>query len=242
MSLSWSKLRNGISDTFSGIGNAATNIADPGNLLHDSETGERAQSAWKSGTDTANSQLESDLAPYKSELESAKSGRDIGTLLNNFDSGMSGIHNNETNIDATNQAQANNAMTAGNIQSFMNPYVNSQMKAASQSVAGGAGSALQSSATNQDMYNAAADTYGNAYNQAVKNANENFENQTGANKFSMNNNQQQATQLNNQLSWDIKPEQEWLDLGTDVASQRYNQNMTGANVNAQVAGQSRALL
>ena len=235
MSLSWSKLR-------SGIRNTVANIADPLNLVHDSETGERAQSAWNSGASTANSQLESDLAPYNSELESAKSGRDMSTLLNNYDSSMSGIRSNENSIDATNQEQANNAMTASNIQSFMNPYVNSQMKAASQSVAGGAGSALQSSATNQNMYNAAASTYGNAYNQAVENTNENLENQTNANKFSMNNNQQQATQLNNQLSWDIKPEQEWLDLGTDVASQRYNQNMTGANVSAQVAGQSRALL
>ena len=243
MELSWNKLGKGISNAVSGIGENVTNIADPGNLIHDSETGERAQSAWNEGANAADAQLTSDLQPYQDELSAAKSnGRDMNTLLNNYDSGITGIRNSESATDVQNQAQANNAMSAGNIQSFMNPYVNSQMKNASQAVAGGAGSALQSSATNQDMYNAAANTYGNAYKQATTDANQNLENQTSANRFSMNNNQQQGTQLNNQLNWDISPEQQWLDLGTDTATQRYNQKMTGANVNAQVAGQSRSLL
>ena len=257
----WGEVGNGLKRAGGGALHAM-NLADTAmDFLNDtgvidSKAADRQAKTMNKGIDTANANMESGLAPVYENIQSAQDtrrydengnligGRDRswGTLLDDYDSYSDATRQGAFNTMDRNREQANAAMGEGNIQNFMNPYADRMANKAGQAVAGKAGAALQSSATNRDIADAVADKYESAWKEATNTANQDFANKFGANKFDMAGLQQNLNAKNNQMSWDMQPTETYNDLKGTETTQRYNADVAKATGAAEAAGKPRTLL
>ena len=205
--------------------------------LTDTDAAQRGADEYTSGVNTAGDQLHSDLEPlydtYKSAMDN---GYSLGENLDRYSGRM---NQNNADIGATyqdTQKEADKALTSENIQSYMNPYSQSKANAAAQAMAGKAGGSLQSSATNQNMYDAAADSYAKDWNTATQTAQNNYQNQYSANNQALNGLGMEASNYNSQLNAEMTPFQQYQNLLTSEASQKYAGNVAAAQAAGEAAG------
>lgn len=180
--------------------------------ITDTEAGQRGYDALKELSSKADEQLTSDMQPVYDMYQSAANGRDLDTVLDQYDSRMNGAYG---------------AGSAANVQNYLNPmYGRAMRNAADQSLAG-AGASLQSSAANSAVANAVGNQSTQMWNQAFQQA--------------LSDSQNNQNIANNQLKADSMPALNWAQLNADTASTRYNKNMDLANAGAATAGQSRGI-
>ena len=209
--------------------------------LTDSEAPERAADAAQEGMSSANQQLYRDMQPGLQSLWQGVMGRGLGQNLDRFDTSMHGAMDT-TQQTADNAQQEMNAGSAGNVQNYMNPKMDEILRGTSQAMQGGAGAALQSSATNRNIADAvgrqAGQMWDTAFGQALGDSTHNLQ----ANQQIGQSANQQAGIAQSQISADNDPIMNWINLNNDFAMQKYagNTGITQANVQAQ--GQSRAIL
>ena len=146
--------------------------------ITDSHAPQRAVDAANSGMASANAQLYNDLKPQLDQLWGATNGRTLDANLDRFDTTM-GEAMNSTTQAGQNALGEMNAGNADNVQSYLNPKMNTMLQNTMQTVQGGAGSALQSSATNRNVANAVASQAGQmwdtAFNQALGDSSHNLQ-------------------------------------------------------------------
>lgn len=205
--------------------------------LTDTDAAQRGADEYTSGVSRAGDQLHSDLEPLYDTYQSAMNdGYSLGENLDRYSGRM---NQNNADIGATyqdTQKEADKALTSENIQSYMNPYSQSKANAAAQAMAGKAGGSLQSSATNQNMYDAAADSYAKDWNTATQTAQNNYQNQYSANNQALNGLGMEASNYNSQLNAEMTPFQQYQNLLTSEASQKYAGNVAGAQAAGEAAG------
>lgn len=224
------------------IGDGMSFLTDAAGLT-DTKAAGRAASSYNSGINAADKQLHSDLEPlYNTYLGEINNGRSLGEGLDKFDSRV-----NQANADigATyndTQDAANKAMTSSNIQGFMNPYAEYKANAAADAVAGNAGGSLQSSAATQGMYDAAAKSYANDWNSAANTAQNDYNNTLSANNQALSGIGQQTANYGNQLSADLTPFQQYQDLLTSEASQKYAGNVAATQAISEAEGENKSWL
>lgn len=210
--------------------------------ITDSQAPQRAVNAAKSGMASANAQLYQDMQPQLAQLwEAASNGRNLDQNLNHFDYSMNGA------MDATKLAGQNalgemDAGSAGNVQNYLNPKMDTILQNTMQTMQGGAGSALQSSATNRNIANSVASQAGQmwdtAFNQALGDSSHNLQ----ANQQFGQTANQQAGLAQGMLQADNDPIMNWINLNNDLAQQKYSGNVGTTQAATQAAGQSRAFL
>ena len=230
----YENLGKGISDAVGGFTDALG--------ITDSTAPQRAVDAANSGMKNANSQLYLDMQPQLEKLwEAVSNGRGLDQNLNKFDYAMNGA------MDQTKQAGqfALAEMTkgnSGNVQKYLNPKMDTMLQNTMQTMQGGAGSALQSSATNRNVANAVASQAGQmwdtAFNQALGDSSHNLQ----ANQQFGQSANQQAGLAQSQLQADNDPIMNWINLNNDFAQQKYSGNTGTTQAATQAAGQSRAIL
>ena len=128
--------------------------------ITDSNAPQRAVDAANSGMSTANNQLYLDMQPQLDQLwNAAADGRSLGQNLNRFDYSMAGAMD-DTKTAGQNALGEMDAGNADNVKGYLNPKMDSMLQNTMQTVQGGAGSALQSSATNRNIANSVASQAG----------------------------------------------------------------------------------
>lgn len=209
--------------------------------LTDSQAPQRAVDAATSGMANANAQLYKDLKPQLDQLWGATNGRTLDANLDRFDTTM-GEAMNSTTQAGQNALGEMNAGSADNVKSYLNPKMDTMLQNTMQTVQGGAGSALQSSATNRNVANAVASQAGQmwdtAFNQALGDSSHNLQ----ANQQFGQSANQQAGLAQSQLQADNDPIMNWINLNNDLAQQKYSGNIGTTQAATQAAGQSRAIL
>lgn len=209
--------------------------------LTDSEAGQRAIDAANSGMESANTQLYNDMQPQLNQLWQGMDGRSIEQNLNKFDSTMNNA------MDTTQQVGQNaqnemNAGSADNVQNYLNPKMQQMALGTQQAMAGGAGAALQSSATTKNIADTLAKQQGQmwdtAFNQAIADSSHNLQ----ANQQIGQSANQQAGLAQSQLQADNDPVMNWINLNNDLAQQKYAGNTGITQATVQQAGQSRTIL
>lgn len=210
--------------------------------ITDSAAPQRALDAAESGMKNANSQLYLDMQPQLDQLWGAvANGRGLDQNLNKFDYSMNGA------MDQTRQAGQNalgemDAGSSGNVQKYLNPKMDTMLQNTMQTIQGGAGGALQSSATNRNIANSVASQAGQmwdtAFNQALGDSSHNLQ----ANQQFGQSANQQAGLAQSQLQADNDPIMNWINLNNDFAMQKYAGNTGTAQAATQAAGTSRALI
>ena len=210
--------------------------------ITDTKAPQRAVDAAKSGMTNANNQLYLDMQPQLDQLwDAASNGRSIDQNLNKYDYAMNGA------MQQTQQAGQNalgemNAGSADNVQNYLNPKMDTMLQNTMQTMQGGAGSALQSSATNRNIANSVASQAGQmwdtAFNQALGDSSHNLQ----ANQQYGQSASQQAGLAGNQLQADNDPIMNWINLNNGLAQQKYAGNIGLTQAETQAAGQSRAIL
>ena len=202
--------------------------------ITDSTAPQRAVDAANSGMKNANTQLYLDMQPQLDQLwEAVSNGRGLDQNLNKFDYAMNGAMD-ETKLAGQNALGEMNKGDSGNVQKYLNPKMDTMLQNTMQTMQGGAGSALQSSATNRNIANSVASQAGQmwdtAFNQALGDSTHNLQ----AN--------QQAGLAQSQLQADNDPIMNWINLNNDFAQQKYSGNVGTTQAATQAAGQSRAIL
>ena len=209
--------------------------------ITDSQAPQRAVDAAKSGMSSANTQLYKDMKPQLDQLWGATNGRELDANLDRFDTTM-GEAMGSTTQAGRNALGEMNAGSADNVQGYLNPKMDTMLQNTMQTVQGGAGSALQSSATNRNVANAVASQAGQmwdtAFNQALGDSSHNLQ----ANQQFGQSANQQAGLAQSQLQADNDPIMNWINLNNDLAQQKYSGNIGTAQAATQAAGQSRAIL
>lgn len=210
--------------------------------ITDSAAPQRALNAANSGMNTANSQLYLDMQPQLNQLwEAVSNGRGLDQNLNKFDYSM------DSAMDQTRRAGQNalgemDAGSSGNVQNYLNPKMDTMLQNTMQTMQGGAGNALQSSATNRNIANSVASQAGQmwdtAFNQALGDSSHNLQ----ANQQFGQSANQQAGLAQSQLQADNDPIMNWINLNNDFAQQKYAGNIGTTQAATQAAGQSRALI
>lgn len=180
--------------------------------ITDTQAGQRGYDTLKELADKSDAQLSSDMQPVYDMYQQASQGRDLNTVLNQYDSRMNNAYD---------------AGSADNVQNYLNPmYGRAMRNAADQSLAG-AGASLQSSAADAAVANAVGNQSTQMWNQAFQQA--------------LSDSQNNQNVANNQLKADSMPALNWAQLTADTASTRYNKNMDLANAGAATVGQSRGI-
>lgn len=210
--------------------------------ITDTQAPERAANAAKSGMASANAQLYQDMQPQLAQLwEAASNGRNLDQNLNRFDYSMNGAMDT-TKLAGQNALGEMDAGSADNVQNYLNPKMDTMLQNTMQTVQGGAGSALQSSATNRNIANAVASQAGQmwdtAFNQALGDSSHNLQ----ANQQFGQSANQQAGLAQDLLQADNDPIMNWINLNNDLAQQKYSGNIGTTQAATQAAGQSRAFL
>lgn len=209
--------------------------------ITDSQAPQRAVDAANSGMASANAQLYSDMKPQLDQLWGATNGRGLGTNLDRFDTTM-GEAMGSTTQAGQNALGEMDAGSADNVRSYLNPKMDTMLQNTMQTVQGGAGSALQSSATNRNVANAVASQAGQmwdtAFNQALGDSSHNLQ----ANQQFGQSANQQAGLAQSQLQADNDPIMNWINLNNDLAQQKYAGNVGTTQAATQAAGQSHAIL
>lgn len=209
--------------------------------ITDTKAPDRALAAAQSGMDTANQQLDADLQPGMDALNTAQYGRSLGHNLDVYGQQMQGA------MDQTQQAGdlslgEMDAGDAGNVRDYLNPMMDEVLAKTNQAVQGNAGSALQSSATARNTADAvsgkAADFWNTAYDQAMKNSQNNQQAISNFGKSAA----QTGTLAQQNLDAQNQPALDWINLNNDKAMTRYGGNVGLAQAGTQAAGQSRAII
>lgn len=222
-------------DSISGAaGGITSGITDAAGLT-DSGAADRAADAAASGISTANSQYDTDLDSLTGEngmfttaqTRADGSSRDLGSNMDAYDTSM-----NSSN-DLLNSTQ--DAGSASNVESYLNPNMDNMLAKTQQNVQGGAGAALQSSATTREaadqVSNQAGKMWDTAYNQAQTDAGNN---QTVANTM--------ATNANSQLQNDNTAALNWAGLEADKATQKYAGQVGVTEAEVGAAGERDTIL
>ena len=209
--------------------------------LTDSHAAGRAADAAKGGMESSNQQLYNDMQPGLNALWGAVGGHGLEQNLGRFDSAMQGAMDT-TQQTAANAQQEMNAGSSGNVQNYLNPKMDEILRGTSQAMQGGAGAALQSSATNKNIADAvgrqAGQMWDTAFNQALGDSTHNLQ----ANQQIGQSANQQAGLAQSQLQADNDPIMNWINLNNDLAVQKYAGNTGITQAATQAAGQSRAIL
>lgn len=209
--------------------------------ITDTQAPQRAVDTANSGMASANAQLYSDMKSQLDQLWGAANGRGLGTNLDRFDTTM-GEAMGSTTQAGQNALGEMDAGSADNVQSYLNPKMGTMLQNTMQTVQGGAGSALQSSATNRNVANAVASQAGQmwdtAFNQALGDSSHNLQ----ANQQFGQSANQQAGLAQSQLQADNDPIMNWINLNNDLAQQKYAGNVGTTQAATQAAGQSHAIL
>lgn len=209
--------------------------------ITDSQAPQRAVDAANSGMASANAQLYKDMRPQLDQLWRATNGRGLDANLDRFDTTM-GEAMGSTTQAGQNALGEMDAGSADNVRGYLNPKMDTMLQNTMQTVQGGAGSALQSSATNRNVANAVASQAGQmwdtAFNQALGDSSHNLQ----ANQQFGQSANQQAGLAQSQLQADNDPIMNWINLNNDLAQQKYAGNIGTTQAATQAAGQSRAIL
>ena len=224
-----------------GISGAVSGFTDALGIT-DSMAPQRAVDAANSGMKNANTQLYLDMQPQLDKLwEAVSNGRGLDQNLNKFDYAMNGAMD-DTKLAGQNALGEMNAGDSGNVQNYLNPKMDTMLQNTMQTMQGGAGSALQSSATNRNIANAVASQAGQmwdtAFNQALGDSTHNLQ----ANQQFGQSANQQAGLAQSQFQADNDPIMNWINLNNDLAQQKYSGNVGTTQAATQAAGQSRAIL
>lgn len=210
--------------------------------ITDPNKGNRALSTMQQGQQQANDQLDADTAEQFGMLRDAMgSGRTLGQNLDTFDSSMAGAQD-KTNTAGDIMLGQQNAGSADNVQQYLNPEMDMILSNTMQRMQGGAGSALQSSATNRNTASAVASKAGDLWQQAYSNAMGDAQNNLQVANQYQNNAGQNAQLATTQLQADNAPAEDYLQLANDKAMQRYAGNVALTQAAGQNAGRDQSLL
>lgn len=209
----WMKQLIGIgnpsSPDFLNVGKGIGNITD---TLGITDTG-----AQQRGLDTlygkmgeANQALDTGMQPVFDMYGNAMGGRDMGTVLDQFNTDMAGTAN---------------AGSADNVQKFMSPVYEQTIRDATNGALAGAGGSLQSSAANKAVGNAVGKQVQSMWQQAFNNAMADAQNRQGV--------------AGQQMSANLMPSLNWAQLTSDVAGSKYDAATSLANSAAQTMGQNQ---
>lgn len=213
---------------------------DPLNLITDPESAQRAHDAMEEGQNKADSRLDSDLAGSLNALATASQGRDLGTNLTAYDKLMGSAQKNTTKAGNIALGQQNAGIE--NVNDYMNPKMQQMLDRTMQTMQGGAGAALQSSATNKDISAAVANQAGNLWQQAFQNSLNDAQNNLSVASSLGQSAGQSANMAGQQLEASNQPITDLLNLQNDRAMQRYAANTGMTQADMQLAGQKRTLL
>lgn len=221
------KLTGGVNTIVGGVTDAVG--------LTDSKAPERARRAAESGINKADADLDNDLSWLigddgmftNAQQRADGTSRSLGSNLDAYDTAMGG---------ASSAMQGTyGAGGADNVSSYFNPKMDDVLARTMQNVQGGAGAALQSSATNRNaadaVGNAAAGMWDTAYNQAMGDAGNTQRAAMGG-----------ADLANQQLANDNAPSMNWAGLTADKATQRYAGQMGITEANVGAAGERNTIL
>ena len=208
--------------------------------LTDTESADRAHEAMEKGQKKADSKLDSDLAGSLNALATAAKGRDLGTNLTAYDKLMGRAQKNTSK--AGNIALGQQDAGIENVKAYMNPQMQQMLDRTMQTMQGGAGAALQSSATNKDISTAVANQAGNIWQQAFQNSLNDAQNNLNVASSLGQSAGQSANMAGQQLTADNQPVQDLLNLQNDRAMQRYAANTGMTQADMQLAGQKHTLL
>lgn len=210
--------------------------------ITDPNKGNRALSTMQQGQQQANNQLDSDTAEQFGMLRDAMgSGRTLGQNLDAFDTSMAGAQD-KTNTAGDIMLGQQNAGSADNVQQYLNPEMDMILSNTMQRMQGGAGSALQSSATNRNTASAVASKAGDLWQQAYSNAMGDAQNNLQVANQYQSNAGQNAQLAATQLQADNAPAEDYLQLANDKAMQRYAGNVALTQAAGQNAGRDQSLL
>jgi len=208
--------------------------------LTDSGAADRAHNAMVEGQKKANSQLDSDLAGSLNALATASQGRDLGTNLDAYDKTMTTAQKNTSKAGDIALGQQNAGIE--NVNDYMNPMMQQMLDRTMQTMQGGAGAALQSSATNKDISTAVANQAGNLWQQAFQNSLTDAQNNLNVATSLGQSAGQSANMAGQRLTADNQPVQDLLNLQNDRAMQRYAANTGMTQADMQLAGQKNTIL
>lgn len=179
--------------------------------LTDTGAGKRGLDALQKGTQTAQQNLQQTMAPVNQMYEGAMEGRQMGDVLDTYQTQMMGTEG---------------AASADNVQNFMNPMYQRAMQSAGNAARAGAGSSLQSSGAANAVAGSVADASTNMWQQAFQNAMADAQNKQGI--------------YGNVTNANLTPSNQWAQLTADLAGTQYNADMGLANTAGQVAGQNQS--
>lgn len=217
----------------------ANKALDPLGILTDPENGQRAYAAMQEGQQQADTQLDSDLRGSLDALTKASQGRDLGSNLDAYGNTMSNAQRQTARAGDI----AGKQLNAGQkVDSYLNPQMQTMLERTMQTMQGGAGSALQSSAANKEISQAVANQAGNLWQQAFNNALSDAQNNLGVATNIGQSAGQSANLAGQQLTADNQPVTDLLNLQNDRAMQRYAANTGMTQANMQLQGQKRTLL
>lgn len=173
--------------------------------------------AQQRGLDTLNEQmasaqtgLDTSMQPIFDQYQKAMTGRDLGSVLNKYQSQMMGTEK---------------AGSEANVEQFMNPmYGRAVSNAANQALAGAGSSALSTAGQNA-VATGVGNTTANMWQQAFNDAMADASNKQGV--------------YDNVMNANVMPTTSWAQLLSDVTGAKYDAATAQANAAAQTAGQNR---
>jgi hypothetical protein len=177
--------------------------------LTDSKAGQRGLEAMGQGIAATSQQLDQSMQPILDMYGNASAGRQMGDVLDAYRENMAGLEN---------------AGSAENVESYLNPMYGRAIQNATNQALAGAGSSLQSSAANNAVANAVANTstdmWNTAFNQALADA---------TNNKSIYGSIEQS---------DLMPSMQYGQLASDIAGTKYTAGMDLAQAMGNTAGQN----
>ena len=179
--------------------------------LTDTQAPQRGLTALENRADQAVQNLDQDMLGVNQMYANAIKGRQMGDVLNRYD---------------TNMMDTENAASAENVQNFMNPMYDRALTAAANKALGGAGSSLNSSAANNAVGTAVANQATSMWQQAFQNAIADAQNKQGI--------------YNATTKMDLMPSLNWSQLQSDVAGTKFTKDMDIAQAAGQVAGRNQS--
>lgn len=209
--------------------------------LTDSDRNERTLKELRKGQGATNTQLDTDLAEQLGMLTKAGEGRSLSENLERFSTGMG---NSLSDVSRAGDI-ASQQVGAGNpeqVAANLNPKMGAMLDATAQRVQGGAGSALQSSATNRNMAQAVSQQAGDLWEQAFKDTMQQSQNNLQAAGQMGTTGMQGAQLAGQQLAAENAPMEDWINLKNDLAMQRYAGNMGLTQAAATAAGADQSVL
>lgn len=179
--------------------------------LTDTKAGQRGLKAMTQGVESAQQQLDTEMAPVYAMYGNAQQGRQMGDVLNTYQQQMMGTEN-----------AASPEMTW----EFINPMMGLANEEAGNQALAGAGSSLQSSAANNAVARAVADNTTTMWQHAFNNAMADAQNKQGI--------------YSNVAQSNLMPSLNWAQLQSDMAGTKYTGAMDLAQASGQAAGQNQS--